>query len=75
MSGKSDITEDVEVYKMKEVSGYNVKTRQKTNIKNPQLITMKNGRKAIKGIATEDGKTTLYRMISDAEAKDFESKK
>jgi len=60
-----------EVWIMKEITAYNVKTRQKTNIKNPQLITMKNGRKAIKGIASDDGKTTLYRMISDSEAKEF----
>jgi hypothetical protein len=59
---------------MKEITAYNVKTRKKTGIKNPQLITMKNGRRAIKGIAIDDGKTTLYRMISDAEAKAFETK-
>ncbi len=59
---------------MKEVSAYNVRTRQKTNIKNPQLITMKNGRKAITGIATDDGKTKLFRMVSENEAKDFEAR-
>jgi hypothetical protein len=60
---------------MKEIEAYNVKTRKKTNIKNPQLVTMKNGRKAITGIAVDDGKTKLYRMISEAQAKDFQPKK
>jgi hypothetical protein len=60
---------------MKEVQGYNVKTRKKTAINNPKLVTMKNGRKAITGIAADDGKTKLYRMVSDAEAKNFESGK
>jgi hypothetical protein len=61
--------------KMKEISAYNVKTRKKTTLKDPKLITMKNGRKAIKGIAVDDGKTTLFRMVSDTEAKEFEAKK
>lgn len=60
---------------MKEIEAYNVKTRQKTNIKNPELVTMKNGRKAITGIAADDGKTKLYRMISEAQAKDFKAGK
>jgi hypothetical protein len=60
---------------MKEIQAYNVKTRKKTVVKNPQLVTMKNGRKAITGIASDDGKTKLYRMISEAEAKDFASGK
>jgi hypothetical protein len=60
---------------MKEIQGYNVKTRKKTTINNPKLVTMKNGRKAITGIAADDGKTSLYRMVSEAEAKDFGSGK
>jgi hypothetical protein len=58
---------------MKNVEAYNVKTRKKTTINNPQLVTMKNGRKAITGVAADDGKTKLYRMVSDTEAKAFES--
>jgi hypothetical protein len=58
---------------MKEIVAYNVKTRQKTNIKNPQVVTMKNGRKAITGIAADDGKTKLYRMVSENEAKEFQT--
>ncbi len=58
---------------MKEIVAYNVKTRKKTGIRNPQLVTMKNGRKAITGTAVDDGKTKLYRMVSETEAKEFAS--
>jgi hypothetical protein len=60
---------------MKEMTAYNVKTRKKTAIKNPQLVTLKNGKKAVKGTAADDGKTTLFRIISAADAKDFQAKK
>ncbi len=60
---------------MKEISAYNVKTRKKTTIKNPQLVTLKNGRKAVKGIAADDGKTVVFHMISEADAKDFAANK
>jgi len=65
----------MEVWTMKEISAYNVKTRNKTTIKNPQLVTLKNGRKAIKGTAADDGKTSLFRIISDAEAESFKAGK
>lgn len=60
---------------MKELSAYNVRTRKKTTMKNPQLITMKNGKFALKGIAADDNKTTLYRIISAADAKQYKSAK
>jgi hypothetical protein len=60
---------------MKEVPAYNVKTRTKTTIKNPELITFKNGKNALKGIAADDGKTTLYRIISAKDAEDFKAVK
>jgi hypothetical protein len=60
---------------MKEILAYNVKTRQKTAIKNPQMVTMKNNRKATNGVAAEDGKTKLYRMISEDEARSFQEGK
>lgn len=58
---------------MENISAYNVRTRKKTTIKNPTLVTMKNGRKAIKGIAADDGKTTVFRMMSSTEAQQFEA--
>ena len=60
---------------MKEIAGYNVRTRTKTTMKNPQLVTMKNGKHALKGIAADDNKTTLYRIISAQEAQQFKAGK
>ena len=60
---------------MQEITAYNVKTRAKTSIKNPQLVTLKNGRNALKGVAADDGKTMLFRIISAANAKDFQERK
>jgi hypothetical protein len=60
---------------MKEITAYNVKTRTKTKIKNPQLVTLKNGKNALKGVAADDGKTMLFRIISAADAKDFQAGK
>ncbi|MDP8023118.1 MAG: DUF5679 domain-containing protein [Nitrososphaeria archaeon] len=44
------------------VEAYCVKCRAKREIKNPQEITLKNGRKAIKGVCPVCG-TTLYRIL------------
>jgi hypothetical protein len=60
---------------MKEILAYNVRTRTKATMKNPQLITMKNGKHALKGIAADDNKTTLYLIISAAEAKQLKTGK
>jgi len=53
---------------MANYTGYNVRTRKKTTINNPKLITLANGKKAVKGTAADDGKTTVFLIISAAEA-------
>jgi hypothetical protein len=60
---------------MKEISAYNVKTCQKTTMKNTQLITMKNSKHALKNIAADDNQTTLFRIISAAEAQKIKADK
>jgi hypothetical protein len=60
---------------MKEISAYNVRTRNKTTMKNPKLVTMKNGKHALKGIAADDNQTTLFRIISAAEAQKIKAGK
>ena len=57
---------------MKELVAYNFKTRKKCEIINPELVTLRNGRKAIKGLAADDRQTMVFMMISDAKAKDFQ---
>jgi hypothetical protein len=48
---------------MKEVTAYNMKTRKQTKMLKPELVTLKNGRKALRGVAEDDGKTTVVKMI------------
>jgi hypothetical protein len=50
---------------------YNANTQTFTSIKNSQVLTMKDGRKAIKGIAADDGKTPVFRIISKRDAAKF----
>jgi hypothetical protein len=57
---------------MKELTAYNVRTCKKCNIIDPKLVVLKNGRRAIKGLADDDRKTTVFRMVSDAEAREFQ---
>ena len=57
---------------MEELIAYNVKTRKKCKIINPELVILENGRKAIKGLADDDRQTIVFTMISDARAKEFQ---
>ncbi|MBI4227586.1 MAG: hypothetical protein HY600_04885 [Candidatus Omnitrophica bacterium] len=45
------------------MDAYCVKCKQKTEMKDPQEVTMKNGRKAMKGKCPTCG-TGLYRILS-----------
>jgi len=49
---------------------YDVKARKKVKIEDPKLVTLKNGRKAIKGTSPETG-IALFRIISPEQAKKF----
>ncbi len=43
--------------------GFCVKCRKKVTIQNPEIVTLKNGRKAVKGTCPNCG-TVVYRFIS-----------
>lgn len=58
---------------MKEVTAYNLKTKRHVTILNPELVTLKNGRKALRGTASDDGKTTVIKILSPAAAAEWES--
>lgn len=49
---------------------YDVKARKKVKIKDPKLVTLKNGRKAVKGTSPETG-ISLFRIIGQEDAKKF----
>jgi hypothetical protein len=58
---------------MKEVKAYNLRTRRECTIIEPEVITMKTGRKAVRGIASDDKKTKVFRILSASEAKELEA--
>jgi hypothetical protein len=47
-----------------EWKAFNLKTKQSCTILNPQIVTLKNGRKAVRGIASDDGATRVVRILS-----------
>jgi hypothetical protein len=61
----------MEVNLMNEINAYNLRTRKTCTILNPQLVTLKNGRKAVRGLASDDSKTPVFKMVSEAQAKEL----
>ena len=49
-------------------TAYSVKLKKIVEIKDPELVTMKNGRKGIKGVAAEDTSQKVFRILSAADA-------
>jgi hypothetical protein len=55
---------------MVELTAYSVKLRKIVAIKDPELVTLKNGRMAVRGIAAEDPSNKVTRIISDKQAEE-----
>jgi amphi-Trp domain-containing protein len=47
-----------------EFKAFNLSTRQECTILNPEIVTMKNGRKMVQGLASDDHKTKVTRILS-----------
>ena len=58
---------------MEGLSAYCLALRKRCEILEPRVVTLKNGRKAIRGQAKDAPQYTVFRMVSDAEAKQVES--
>ena len=58
---------------VKEWIAYDVKARKKVKMVDPELVTLKNGRKALKGKSIETG-ISLFRIISPEDAEKFSAK-
>ena len=56
---------------MVELKAYSVKLRKMVDIKEPQLVTLKNGRKAVRGVASEDPSSKVIRIVSDKQAEEI----
>ena len=50
------------------LTAYSVKLKKKVFIKDPELVTLKNGRRAVRGVAEEDPSVVVVRIISDKQA-------
>lgn len=55
---------------MVELTAYSVKLRKVVAIKDPELVTLKNGRKAVRGVAEEDPSSRVTRILSDKQAEE-----
>ena len=53
---------------MAELTAYSFKLRKNVVIRSPRLVILKNGRPAVRGVADEDPDTSLFRILSAAEA-------
>jgi hypothetical protein len=51
-----------------EYKAFNLRTRKECTILEPEVITMRNGRKAVQGIASDDKKTKVFRILGKKEA-------
>ncbi len=56
---------------MEELKAYSVKLRKMVTIKDPELVTLKNGRKAVRGVAEEDPSNKVLRIVSEKQAEEI----
>ena len=53
------------------LTAYCTKLRRKVEMDQIELVTMKNGRPAAKGVAKEDPSLSVFRILSKAEAEEL----
>ncbi len=58
---------------MEGLTAYCLPLRKRCEILEPSLVTLKNGRKAVRGWAKDAPQFVVFRMLSDAEAQQVES--
>ena len=54
------------------LTAYSLKLRKTVEILNPKLVNMKNGRKAVQGVAKEDRSAKVFRILSDKDVAEVE---
>ena len=59
---------------MEELTAYCFALRKRCEILEPTVVTLKNGRKAVRGKAKDAPQYTVFRILSDSEAKEVESR-
>ncbi len=58
---------------MSTLTAYCFGTRRQSEIIEPVIVTLKNGRKAVRGKAKDAPQYTVFRTLSDHEAKEVEA--
>ena len=56
---------------MVELTAYSVKLGKVVTIKDPELVILKNGRMAIRGVAAEDPSSKVFRIVSNKQAEEI----
>ena len=59
---------------MNELKAYSVKLRKMVSIKDPEIVTLKNGRKAVRGVASEDPSSKVITFLSAEQAEELQKK-
>jgi hypothetical protein len=57
---------------MEGLTAYCLALRRRCDILEPKVVTMKNGRKAVRGKAKDAPQYTVFRILSDSEANQLE---
>ena len=54
------------------LTAYSMKLKKTVGIAKPEIVTMKNGRKAVRGVAAEDHTQKVFRILSDSQVAEVE---
>ena len=54
------------------LTAYSVKLRKTVEIAEPRIVTMKNGRKAVQGVAAEDPTSQVFRILGPNQVAEIE---
>ncbi len=54
------------------LTAYSMKLKKTVEIAKPEIVTMKNGRKAVRGVAAEDHTQKVFRILSDSQVAEVE---
>lgn len=55
-----------------ELTAYSVKLKRTVEITEPEIVTMKNGKRAVRGVAAEDPTQKVFRIISASQVAEIE---
>ena len=58
---------------MEEITAYCLPLRRRCELLEPSVVTLKNGRKAVRGRAKDAPQYTVFQIVSDSEAERVES--